>query len=191
MGSDWRRKGLEFMLRVAQIMSRANVDVRVRVVGVKSSELPNSRFIEAAGFVDKREDSRRFCELVGSCDIGCLFSAHEAYGISILEFLRLGVPVAGFLHEGIADTIPPDAGFGFPPGTNADTVAGSLVEYARNAGLQASLRGRAREWAPLVTWDRCAWELESDLLGAPEATCVQPWRGLAATTNAAIASAER
>jgi glycosyltransferase involved in cell wall biosynthesis len=183
VGSDWRRKGLEFMLCVAEIMARANVKARVRVIGAKASDLPKSTLIEAAGFVDKRTDSRRFCELVGSCDLGCLFSKHEAYGVSILEFLRLGVPVAGFLHEGVADTIPPDAGFAFPQGTSVDAVAGSLIEYARNAEQQACLRGRAREWAPFVTWDRCAGEMESILRGGPGAPRFQPWRGLAALTD--------
>ena len=74
--------------------------------------------------------------LWGPATPGCLFSKHEAYGVSILEFLRLGVPVAGFLHEGIADTIPPDAGFGFPKGASANAVAEPIVEFARNADLQ-------------------------------------------------------
>jgi glycosyltransferase involved in cell wall biosynthesis len=186
IGTDWRRKGLEFMLAVAERMARAQVETRVRVIGVEASDLPESRFVEAVGFVDKRADSRRFCELAGSCDLGCLFSKHEAYGVSILEFLRLGVPVAGFLHEGVADTIPPDAGFGFAPGASADAVASALIEFARGADLRAALRARAREWSPVVTWDRCAAEIEGALLGEDTAPRMQPWRGLASMSAPAV-----
>jgi glycosyltransferase involved in cell wall biosynthesis len=183
VGSDWRRKGLEFMLHVVKLMARAGIDARVRVVGAESRDIPRSKFVEAAGFIDKRTDPGRFCDLVGSCDLGCLFSTHEAYGISILEFLRLGVPVAGFLHEGVADTIPPDAGFGFQTGASADAVAERLIEYARDEGARAAFRARAREWSPVVTWDRCTGEIEALLGGGAPSAPLQPWRGLAAAAE--------
>lgn len=183
VGSDWRRKGLEFMVRVAKRMARANVDTRVRVIGAESRDIPRSKFIEAVGFIDKRTDPKKFCDLVGSCDLGCLFSTHEAYGISILEFLRLGVPVAGFLHEGVADTIPPDAGFGFQIGTSADEVAERLIEYARDEEARALCRLRAREWAPFVTWERCTAEIEALIGGGLPLAPLQPWRGLPATSD--------
>ena len=41
--------------------------------------------------------------------------------MSVLEFLRAGVPVAGYAVEGPAETLPPDAGLRFAAGGDGGT----------------------------------------------------------------------
>jgi glycosyltransferase involved in cell wall biosynthesis len=177
VGADWKRKGLEMVQQVAARMQAAGVPTKVRIIG---ADLPASEQLETHGFIDKRNDSRGFCDLLASCDLGCLFSSHEAFGISLLEFLCLGVPVAGWRREGMADTIPPDAGFCFAPDTSQQQVADILVAYARDEARQTEFRYNARRWAPLLSWDRCVGEMETLLGGGTVVNPVQPWRGLPA-----------
>src|SRR5690606_21783522 len=104
-------------------LERRGWKTRILVAGEAPPELRRAPGIEFAGFLDKGQDSEAFLRLLTRCDLGCLFSEREALGISTLEFLRAGVPVAGFAHEGMADTLPPDAGFRFSPGAAPSEIA--------------------------------------------------------------------
>src|SRR5581483_7235418 len=84
----------------------------------------------------------------------------EALGISTLEFLRAGVPVAGYALEGPADTLPPDAGFRFAPGTPPAAVADRLDAYLRDEAEQTAFAAAARRHSGRVTWERCVREFQ-------------------------------
>jgi len=178
VGKDWKRKGLPLLVSVRDELERRGWKCRVLVIGDAPAELRNTRGVGYAGYVDKDKESRRFLELLSSCDLGCLFSEREALGISTLEFLRAGVPVAGFDHEGMADTIPPDAGFRFAAGSSAESLADRLEEYLQNEAEQANYGARAREWSGWVTWERCVREFQELWETGRVAAPVQPWKGL-------------
>jgi len=178
VGKDWKRKGLPLLVSVRNELERRGWKCRVLVIGDAPSELRNTRGVGYAGYVDKDKESRRFLELLSLCDLGCLFSEREALGISTLEFLRAGVPVAGFDHEGMADTIPPDAGFRFAVGSSAESLADRLEEYLQNEAEQAKYVHRAQKWSGVVTWERCVREFQELWKTGRVAAPVQPWRGL-------------
>lgn len=178
VGKDWKRKGLHLLVSVRNELERRGWKCRVLVIGEAPSELRNTCGVSYAGYVDKEKENRRFLELLSSCDLGCLFSEREALGISTLEFLRAGVPVAGFDHEGMADTIPPDAGFRFAAGSSAESIADRLEEYLQNEAEQANYGARAREWSGWVTWERCVREFQELWETGRVAAPVQPWKGL-------------
>jgi len=178
IGKDWKRKGLPLLISVNQELQRRGWRSRVLVMGDAPIEIRNSPGVEFAGFIDKRFQRPEFLELLSACDLGCLFSDREALGISTLEFLRVGIPVAGFDHEGTADTIPPDAGFRLAPGDSAQTIADRFDSYLQDESQQAEFREKARAWSGKVTWKRCLEEFvelwETGRVTHP----VQPWRGL-------------
>jgi len=178
VGKDWKRKGLPLVVSLRNELERRGWKCRVLVIGEAPPELRNTRGVGYAGYVDKEKESRRFLELLSSCDLGCLFSEREALGISTLEFLRAGVPVAGFDHEGMADTIPPDAGFRFGAGSTVESMANRLEEYLQNEADQANYVNRARQWSGLVTWERCVREFQELWETGRVADPVQPWKGL-------------
>jgi glycosyltransferase involved in cell wall biosynthesis len=182
VGKDWKRKGLRFLLQVRAMLERMGLHAVVRCAGRCPAELDDEGGLEYAGFIDKRRDVGRFLEFVAGCDLGCLFSEHEPLGISTLEFLRAGVPVAGFTVEGVADTVPPDAGFRFEPGTGAEAVASALRAVFLDDAAVESMRAAARKWSPLVTWERCVDEWRQLLATGAVADPVQPWRGLKCLT---------
>ena len=158
VGKDWRRKGLPFLLAVRAELERQGVRAEVRGAGFAPGELGRTRGVASAGFIDKVRQPQAFLDFLTGCDVGCLFSRREPLGLSTLEFLRAGVPVAGFAVEGLRDTLPADAGFSFAPGTTATEVAEELRAGFADAGAVAARRACARAWSAQVTWERCLAE---------------------------------
>lgn len=178
LGRDWQRKGLPLLLEVRDDLVRRGLKAVVHAAGESPKDLEGRPGMEFVGFINKRTEPRKFLDFLAGCDLGCLFSEREALGISTLEFLRAGVPVAGFVHEGVADTVPPDAGFRFERGASATAIADRLEAYLRDDTAPVAFRAAALRWSPLVTWQRCVAEFqelwETGTIAAP----VQPWRGL-------------
>jgi glycosyltransferase involved in cell wall biosynthesis len=157
IGKDWRRKGLLFLSEVAERIRADGWKVVIRAIGFPPEQLPGMPGVECLGFIDKRT---QFGPFLHQCDLGCLFSAAEAAGLAVLEFLGVGIPVAGFAVNGLADLLPSEAGFRFSPGTKAESVADAFIAYLKDEDSQARLRGEARRLAPLVSWERCVTEFK-------------------------------
>ena len=159
IGKDCRRKGLPFLLEVAEKIEMRGQQVEVIAVGPASGDAPQHRLLRAAGFVDKRRDLSRFAAIIGSTHFGCLFSRAEALGISTLEFIRLGVPVVGLDVGGISDCITPDVGLLFQATARAGVVADALLG-AWQAETYDKMRAATAARAPDVTWARTVVRLE-------------------------------
>ena len=159
VGKDWERKGLPMVCEVRDRLDAGGWQAGVLAAGSAPPDLGRRPGVEFAGFIDKRSGPTEFARFLARCDVGCLFSEHEALGISTLEFLRAGVPVAGYAIEGPADTIPADAGFRFAAGEPADVVSATFDRYLRDQARQRSFREAAAGHARYVTWRRCVQEL--------------------------------
>jgi len=179
VGKDWQRKGLPLLVKIQSNLAKRGWKSRVLAAGAAPPELKRNEGVEFVGFIDKSLKADRFLQFLTACDVGCLFSDREALGISTLEFLRAGTPVAGFAHEGPADTLPPDAGFRFPLGASAIEIADCFESYLRNEADQERFRENARRWSSLVTWTRCVREFQELWETGGIAKPVQPWKGLA------------
>jgi glycosyltransferase involved in cell wall biosynthesis len=155
IGKDWKRKGLMFLNQVAAELRTRGWKVAVRAIGFPGDELPAGSGIESLGFIDKRTQLGPFLH---SCDVGCLFSSAEAAGIAMLEFLGVGLPVAGFTVNGLADLLPSEAGFRFAAGTSSGEVADIFHGYLQDESQQARFRAAAQRLAPSLRWERCLRE---------------------------------
>jgi glycosyltransferase involved in cell wall biosynthesis len=178
IGMDWKRKGLEFTVDVRDELERRGHKVTVLAAGAAPSHLRSRRGVRFVGAINKHAEAAKFVRFLTSCDLGCLFSQNEALGISTLEFLRAGVPVAGFAHQGLADTLPPDAGFRFQRGAQSTEVADALEDYLGDDSRQAILRSKAKAWSPLLTWKRCVAEMSELWDTGTLKNPVRPWLGL-------------
>jgi glycosyltransferase involved in cell wall biosynthesis len=168
VGKDWRRKGLLFLCEVATRLRTAGWKVRISAIGFPRHQGPAGSDVDCLGFIDKRH---HFGPFLHGCDIGCLFSSAEAAGTAVLEFLGVGVPVAGFTVNGLADLLPPAAGFRFSPDTKAEEVAELFAAYLSDEAMQERTRAEARRLAPQLLWERCVREFrefwETGLIAAP------------------------
>ncbi len=160
VGKDWRRKGLPLLCDVRDILARRGWRVLVRCAGMAPRALRKRTGVEFVGYIDKAVDPIAFPSLLASCDLGCLFSHREALGLSTLEFLRAGVPVAGFAIEGPAETIPPDAGLRFAPQDSVGQIADRFESYLASPSQQLAYKETAHKWSRVMTWDRCVLDFE-------------------------------
>jgi glycosyltransferase involved in cell wall biosynthesis len=154
IGKDWRRKGLPFLLRVAEELARRRIGVRVVALGPAAADLPLHPLLERAGFIDKRHDSRRFVQLVRSFHFGCLFSSAEASAMANLECLRLGVPVLASRIGGIPDTVRDGLGYLFAPACPPREVADLLESFVRDRFVYQGLRQRVARSSAEFSWRR-------------------------------------
>jgi glycosyltransferase involved in cell wall biosynthesis len=158
IGKDWRRKGLKILVEAAAILRRSGAKVTVRAIGFVAEDCPYRGEVECLGFIDKQ---REFGPFLHSCDLGCLFSSAEALGTAILEFLGVGVPVAGFTVNGLADALPAGASFRFPGHATPEEIAEAFRSYLGDESRQESFRAQAIRLADSLTWERCVGEFEA------------------------------
>lgn len=154
VGKDWRRKNLPFLLTVADVLHARGVAVEVIAAGFDPARGPRHPRLHALGYLNKRTDLARFVDVVTSFHFGCLLSLAEAFGISNLECIRLGVPVLGRDVGGIRDTVPEGLGHLFPPEAEAVDVADVIQGYVRDPDAYWPLRERVISRCEEVGWDR-------------------------------------
>jgi glycosyltransferase involved in cell wall biosynthesis len=157
IGKDWRRKGLKVSVETARILKRNGWKVKIQAIGFPPGDCPYSDEVDCLGFIDKRA---QFGPFLHGCDIGCLFSSAEAMGSSILEFLGVGVPVAGYTVNGLNYVLPAEAGFRFPPLSGPEQIATAFDEYLHDGARQHAFRANAIDFAGLLTWRRCVDEFD-------------------------------
>lgn len=166
IGVDWRRKGLISVLRAATLLSQRGHTVEVIVLGPDPSRLPSHPALRPLGFLNKTQELKRFVEVIRSVHFGCLLSRIDASPISLLECLRLGIPVIATDVGGIRELIPGDAGVVVPPRDAAEHAAEILHETLRNPDRYQALRSGAARASQHVTWKRAVDEFRH-LFGAP------------------------
>nr|MDJ0596563.1 glycosyltransferase family 4 protein [Pleurocapsa sp. MO_226.B13] len=152
IGQDWQRKRLSFLLQVAEVLAQKNIAVEVVVIGPHPQDLPVHPLLKSIGFINKQKEMKRFIKLVRSFHFGCLFSSVEGQGQSILESLRLGVPVLGANAGGIPDGIPEGLGYLFDLDSTPETVANLLESFVIQPDSYWQLRQRVSDRAEEFSW---------------------------------------
>ena len=151
IGADWRRKRLDFIDDIAVEMNRRGIDCGVLAIGPRTSVAQRFRHVRSIGFIDKATDQKRFSDAIGQFSFGCLISDAEALGISLLECLRLGVPVIGRDRGGIPDVVPENAGI-ILPSEFTITEACDRIATAWQQSTYQAYRSEARAIAGQTTW---------------------------------------
>jgi glycosyltransferase involved in cell wall biosynthesis len=177
IGKDWRRKGLETIVKVARILKQMGWKVEIRAMGFAPEECPFRTEVDCQGFFGFERKRDSFGEFLHGCDVGCLFSSAEAMGLAILEFLAVGVPVAGFTVDGLNDVLPAEAGFRFSPDASPEHIASAFNEYLRDSGKQEAFRSNAIDFASMLNWERCIGEFEELWATRRVANPFRLWRG--------------
>ncbi len=152
MGKDWRRKNLPFLLEVADELRRRSRGVEVVAAGFEPETGPRHGSLTAQGFLDKKLGMANFVRFMRSCHFTCLFSTAEAFGLSNLESLSLGVPVLGWDVGGIAETVPDGLGIVFSKDASPREVATAVERYIDEPEAYAALRQRVMARSREYTW---------------------------------------
>ena len=154
VGKEWQRKGLRFLLSVADDLKMRGYDAEVAVIGPEPGEMPRHPNIRPMGYLTKGGDATKFVREIRSWHFGCLFSRAEALPSFLRECLRLGVPILARRIGGIPDAVPSGLGFLFEPDAPPDQVADLLIGFVEAPDQYAELRGRVAARATEFSWDR-------------------------------------
>jgi len=152
IGKDWNRKGLPYILRVAEVLNSRKIDVGVIAAGFNPVSGPRHALLHSIGFIDKKNNFQKYLEFMQKCHFGCLFSYAEAFGISNREFLAAGIPIIGFNIGGIQDTVPSDFGHLFQSDTSPEEVADKIKSYVENEKKYDELTKKIKTEQELFTW---------------------------------------
>lgn len=157
VAKDWKRKGFEYLLKLAEQLQVNGQATRIKVIGELPKDYADHELVDYLGFIDKKSNTDGFVNELQGCHFGSLFSEKESLGISNLEFLRCGVPIIGFDHQGIADTLNPNASIGFNFDEDIEKVAKEIMKKYQCD--YSNLRAGAEAISPHVTWDRATCEI--------------------------------
>ena len=156
VGYDWRRKGLDRLLRAHSLARERGSTAILRVIGCERRLLPpelrNTTGVEWCGVIDKRTQAAKYMRLVAECDVGCLLSYEEAAGISLREYGALGLAVLATTAGGAPENARRGTSVLVDADDDDEVVAGLLARLSDDREWRESLRAAA--W---VQRQECSW----------------------------------
>lgn len=154
VGKDWERKGLLVLAQVRDILEQRGWPVIIRCAGYAPEEFKHRKGVEFVGFIQKYADYSQFIKFLESCDIGCLFSQAEFSSISVLEFISVGRPVAGFVVDGMGDLFMPELSIRHNPTDSVEHIADSFEKFLSNEVYRDEMNHAAVNKSEYVRWKR-------------------------------------
>lgn len=164
------RKDLQALVSAAAIVRNRIPDVRVRLMGdgPERRRLERQvRRLDLSGCVEftGKVPFATLVEAYTSCDVFCLPSRQEGFGIVFLEAMIAGKPVVACRGTAAEDLVDPDLGILVPPGdvrALADALFGLLSDPIERERLGSRGPSRAEAFAPLLTARRFIEAVTSD-----------------------------
>ena len=111
---------------------------------------PDGQFVKVEEFLPHAAIAERLSQ----CDIFIFASGCETFGISLLEAMTVGLPIACSNRSSLPETLQ-NAGVYFDPKDDA-SVAQAVDTLIQNAGLREQLSLQAKELARHYSWEKCA-----------------------------------
>lgn len=157
VSTNWRRKGLDRLLRALPLVRRQGVEITLRVIGNQRADLPEALTdqpgVEWLGRVNKSTDAQRFLRAVADADAGCILSRYEAGGSVLREYHALGLAAFATDAGGMPDFMFPDASISVPAEASDDELAAALVALGRDPARLAALRAAAWRRRREALWE--------------------------------------
>jgi glycosyltransferase involved in cell wall biosynthesis len=157
------RKGLPGIAEAVRLLRRGGYDVRLHVIGHCPPEIAQWEGIVDFGLIEKGVDIKRFIDIIGNVDLGCMLSQADLSPVALLEFLRMGIPVIATDVGGIPDILDLGAGQLVPPEIAVGELAERLAHLIDEPNELIELQRRAWERRHNASWRRVVRELK-DLL---------------------------
>ena len=161
VAKDYKRKGLQYLLEVADNLKELGIDVQLYLVGECPEEVAQLDHVNYLGYINKKEQEVAWFSFLQQCHFGALFSSDEALGISVLEFLSAGIPVMGYYHQGLKDTLVEGASIRASLGLSAHAMASNIYSVWSQQDRYLKMRSVAAELNNMSSWDRAAEEILS------------------------------
>jgi glycosyltransferase involved in cell wall biosynthesis len=145
--TEWRRKGLDRLLRSMRLARRDGARIVLKVIGARREDLPPSLVdqegIEWLGRIRKDTDAPRFLRVVADADVGCIFSRYEAGGSVLREYHALGLAALATTAGGMPDFMFDDANITVGPDAPDEELAAALLALAKDPARVQALKAAA------------------------------------------------
>jgi glycosyltransferase involved in cell wall biosynthesis len=159
------RKGIHVLLDAFEALAARLPDARLQVAGDGPEGEAVKRRIRdspALGRVELlgRVDRERVLALMQACDVYCLPSYGEPFGLSALEAMACARPVVATAAGGLQHLVPDAGGRKVPPGDSA-ALADALAEVLGDAELRQAMGSHNRKVVEeSFTWSRVGDRLD-------------------------------
>ncbi len=120
---------------------------------------PHRSFVHQMDFIPQKE----LPELLARSDVFVFASGCEAFGITLLEAMSMGLPIACSNRSSLPETLL-DGGVYFDP-EDADSIADAVEQIIRDPELRERISKRAKTISDQYSWQRCGnetWEFIAD-----------------------------
>jgi glycosyltransferase involved in cell wall biosynthesis len=158
VGMDYIRKRLLPLADAVMALRQRGLLIELRVVGPSPRELQNVPGIQLLGRINKAYQMERYVEILKGCDLGALLSSAEALGFSILEFLRMGIPVLATDVNGIPDAVDEQVGVLMPRDFAQSELCERLAALASRGKEYELLKHAAWRRRHFASWSRAMTE---------------------------------
>jgi len=111
---------------------------------------PNRSFVQILDFVPHAD----IPQLIANADLFVFASSVETFGITLLEAMSIGMPIACSNRSSLPETLQ-DGGVYFDP-QNEHSIAEALETLINDASLRKRLAARAKQLAESYSWEKCA-----------------------------------
>tara|TARA_R110001592_G_scaffold363109_2_gene680469 strand:- start:164956 stop:166089 length:1134 start_codon:yes stop_codon:yes gene_type:complete len=163
VAKDYKRKGLLYLVELAKQLQVLSIDVKLVLVGECPEEISQLPFVNYLGYIHKKKQPEKWIEFLQQCHFGALFSSDEALGISVLEFLAAGIPVMGYYHQGLKDTLIEGASVRAKLETPALVMALSIATVWNDEDNYDSMRKETTKASDYCTWNRASYTIYNTL----------------------------
>jgi len=158
-----RRKGLIYLIRACELLNKHyNIELRVVGNGPERKRLESYCKMKGLDFVKFLGDlpRKKVIEEYLSCDIFCLPSLHEAFGIVLLEAMAAKKPVVATRVGGIPEVVVDGETGALVPPRDVEALAEALEKLIVDEGLRYRMGMKGYERARYFTWKRAAKRLK-------------------------------
>lgn len=142
-----RKKGLNIQL---SLVGGGSGLAQKKVLNQVALTDPEGQFVVQYPFLPRGE----LINHMDSADIFIFASGCEAFGITLLEAMARGLPIASSNRSSIPETLA-DGGIYFDP-ENPEEMAAIIEKLIDDPVLRDTLSKRALELASLYSWERCS-----------------------------------
>lgn len=91
VGRDFKRKGGDLVLEAFYILKRIKPEAELYIAGPKHNPIPKDKCKEGIFFMGE-QNKEQVASLYNKCDVFCMPSRFEAYGLVFAEALTFGLP---------------------------------------------------------------------------------------------------
>lgn len=175
------RKGIHVLLDAFEVLAARLPQARLRIAGDGPERAAVERRLHVSASADRvellgRVDRERALALMQSCDVYCLPSYAEPFGITAVEAMACGRPVVATAAGGLQHLVPDAGGRRVPAGDPA-ALAGALEELLGDPRLRQAMGAHNRA----LVEQRFAWSRVGDRLEQLYAEAVSAARASAAS----------